>query len=332
MEGLAGVFVLVAALFVAVFMLFGTAAMGRKRRKEARRQIVTKAAGSLGLQNVDDHRVSSAEFALRSKGAGSAASNFITGSYKSVPVTLFDLSTFAIVSNGRRAAKTYSWYSCAVTEVPAELPHLVIEPDKSFSRLDTEPAGIEDVRIGSTAFDRMFAVRLANLHSDGVASTLKVLAAEDARVRALLEEKSEIQRRFAETLLDTNMIEFLLSTAGVYSFEILGRYVLCYRSEVDPSLFPSLLDTLVKFRERIPRAAFAMFAPQQPEEAEERVVDLTTSSSRAEPMPDAAASPLGISPEELPLAPDDPRLEELLERLGPDVLRAAGLLPPEPSA
>lgn len=340
MEGLVVLFLLIGLVFVVAWITIGATAYARYRRKRLRRLVMRGAAPELGLTFSERHPVASVPFALRSTGDGSGVANFLSGPWAGVELTAFDAWYYRNFSEGKAPLRRYTWFTCAVTEIDASWPHLTIAPESIGSRLMDRTGIGEDLQLESEAFNRMFEVQargsafmtkafnfsmqiggpLRGLHDAFAAA-----AAQDPLVRAQTSRSPQDQKRFAYAFIDARMMEWLLSTGGRYRFEVLDRYLLC-ATEQTSELKP-LLDTLVAFARQIPRAAWTLYGrpgdpvagPASPAPEPERHAPAAVA---AEPV----AAPAGgdaralIRPEELPLAPDDPRIDELKKILTPEQL------------
>jgi hypothetical protein len=66
-------------------------------------------------------------------------------------------------------------------------------------------------------------------------------------------------RRFAVTLVDARMIDFLLSTDARFGFFVKGRWVLLVSDPVSPSLVPALMRLAETFVENVPRVVYELW-------------------------------------------------------------------------
>jgi hypothetical protein len=66
-------------------------------------------------------------------------------------------------------------------------------------------------------------------------------------------------RRFAQTLVDPQMLEFLVATKGELNFELAGRWLLVWSSPIAPRLLPGLLKMAEEFVAHIPRVAWELY-------------------------------------------------------------------------
>ncbi len=167
-------------------------------------------------------------FRLFTRGDGRGAENVVWGTWREAPFTAFDFWYYTEHSNSRgQRSRSYRRFSCAMVEVPASFPHLEVAREGFLTAL-ADRLGLEDIEMESPEFNRRFNVRAAD-------------------------------RRFAYTLLDARMIEWLVSFDQGLAFEVLGNRVLAYRSRTAPQLLLPTLGTLEMFRRRIPNVALTLY-------------------------------------------------------------------------
>jgi hypothetical protein len=150
--------------------------------------------------------------------------NVLWGPWRGLQVRAFEYE-YSAGEDDRRA------FSCAMVAIPGGWPTLVIRPVSLASRLADVAA--PDVAFESEAFDRAFSVRC-----------------ED--------------RRFASAFVDARMIAWLLSLEPQWGFEIDGPWILGYRDRVQPWELESVLETMAKFIDTIPRVVTSMFPEALP--------------------------------------------------------------------
>jgi hypothetical protein len=134
---------------------------------------------------------------------------------------------FDIWWRGRDDDRVESRRTCALADVGAIFPRLRIEPAGAFDR--------GDVQLEWGEFHEHFVV-----HTE--------------------------DERFAYTLLDEAMMEFLVRVAKGSTVEVAGSFV-CFSPgrELDPADWPRLVTFLVEFDRRIPRAVWHLYpAPGAP--------------------------------------------------------------------
>jgi hypothetical protein len=160
---------------------------------------------------------------LLSKGDKQRFRNLLQGRWGGIDLQEFDL---AIIENEGRSSST-TWYSCAVTQVPAWCQTLTIRPEHLVERVTGQLLG-HDVPFESEQFQRSFKV-----------------TCEDAR--------------FASAFVDARMMAWLLAHGRGWTFEVAGCWVLCYRKVVRPEELVPLLGTLRGFADHIPRVVSELY-------------------------------------------------------------------------
>lgn len=344
MEGLLVLFLLIGAGFIAVWVMAGAAWFARFRRKRLRRTIMTGVAGRMRMTHADHHPLSKVPFALLLRGDGRGTANFLSGTWGGdIRVTAFDAWTYVNVTDNKAPLRKYTWWSCAVTEIAADFPQLTIYPETLGTKLLDRTGLGEDLQFESEAFNRLFEVRLPT--RSAIRHTLNMTLASGRGMRGfrhgmtlarannplMAPKPAEEQNRFAYAFIDARMMDWLIQTTGTYRFEVIGRYLFVATKQAT-DLAP-MLDTLRTFAQMIPRAAFTLFAGNanpvepvpEPEPPRER-------PARSGPRTDAQLGwadddpRLSIHPEDLPLAPDDPRIPKLREVITDrDTLRLLGI-------
>jgi hypothetical protein len=160
---------------------------------------------------------------LLSKGDKQRFRNLLQGRWGGIDLQEFDL---AIIENEGRSSST-TWYSCAVTQVPAWCQTLTIRPEHLVERVTGQLLG-HDVPFESEQFQRSFKV-----------------TCEDAR--------------FASAFVDARMMAWLLAHGRGWTFEVAGCWTLCYRKIVRPEELVPLLGTLRGFADHIPRVVSELY-------------------------------------------------------------------------
>lgn len=180
-------------------------------------------------------------FRLFAKGDKRKVDNVLWGTWKGIPVKVFDYMYFEEVRN-----PTLGWWkhraafrrlSCAVVEVPssAGFPPLHIAPEGVLSRL-ADHVGLRDIELESGEFNARYQVQAS-------------------------------ERRFAYELIDARMMRWLLSLPRPVCFEVAGRWILAYHGRVRPTALIPLIGSAAGFRERVPSAAMSLYGVEQKEEA-----------------------------------------------------------------
>ena len=183
-------------------------------RKQKRRREVAQAAAALGLEySADDpYGLLELPFTLLSEGDGRGCNNVIAGTYEEMPVKEFDYWYYTESTNSKGGtSRTYHYFSCAVTEVQAECPHVAISPESILTRL-ADHLGFQDIQFESEEFNRRFRVKSSD-------------------------------PKFATDLVDARMMQWLDDGKG-WSFEVCGPWLLCSGSRLRAPTLSSLLDVL----------------------------------------------------------------------------------------
>jgi hypothetical protein len=128
---------------------------------------------------------------------------------------------------GGRIEKIYHRSSCAMALVGSSWPDITIVREGVFEKLLNTLAG-GDIDFESEEFNRVFAVRC-------------------------------LDRRFANAIIDAQMLDFLLSTKGELSFELKGRWLLVWTAPVHPRLMPGLLRVAEEFVAHVPPVVWELY-------------------------------------------------------------------------
>jgi hypothetical protein len=129
--------------------------------------------------------------------------------------------------NMGRAVRSYRRFSCVLAQVDGSWPEVSITKD-GFVEKALDLVGLGSIELESDEFNRRFALRSSD-------------------------------RRFAVTLCDARMIEFLLTTEAQFAFAVKGRWVLLASDPVAPDLVPALMRVAESFVERIPRVVYELW-------------------------------------------------------------------------
>ncbi len=154
-----------------------------------------------------------------------AVDNVLWGAWHGLELRAFDYAYSETEKHVRR-------FSCAAAAIPGGWPSLDIRPETLRTAV-ADRLAMPDVRFESDAFNRAFEVRCE-------------------------------EPRFASAVIDARMIEWLLGMAPTPGFEVQGRWILAYRSQVQPWELEELLGLLEAFVERIPGAARSLYPEALP--------------------------------------------------------------------
>ena len=165
-------------------------------------------------------------FSLFAKGDGRGVENVASGQWKGKhSVTAFDYWYYTESTDSKgHTSRSYQRFSCATIDVAAAFPHLEIAREGLFTRL-ADRLGMEDIEFESPEFNRRYNVKAG-------------------------------ERRFAFELLDGKMLRWLVDFDQGLAYEVAGNKVLAYRKRQGAAGMMPLIETLLMFRERIPRVAW----------------------------------------------------------------------------
>jgi hypothetical protein len=230
-------------LLLAVFMVFGLVSIRAWQRHAQRQKELPRVARSAGLSYSEGDAFDSARvpFRLFRQGDGHEVSNTMWGKAPDgAPVRAFDYSYYVESRDGTlsmglnpgrdnqvEVQRRYKHFTCALTEVPVVWPHLVITPEKGMARVANLLVG-DDIDFESGEFNRMFRI-----------------TCED--------------RQFAQTFIDAQMIDFLLTTKGEFQVEVRGRWILLSTGQLPPRGFPGLINLSNAMRAVIPPLVWDLY-------------------------------------------------------------------------
>jgi Protein of unknown function (DUF3137) len=216
---------------VVLVVIGGVAAIGamwwwQYRTQRKRRAGLFTVANQLGLRfSIDDpDGTVGLPFALFTKGKKRGVENVMWGTRDGVPIRLFDYWYYEERSDGKGTTRTYYRYTCAVLTVAADCPALRIGRENILTRLGSS-LGFKDVELEYDDFNRAFRVHC-----------------ED--------------QRFAFSILDGRMMEWLLELHSLEALEIVGPYVLFIAPKLEPNSWPVLCEVIEQFHVLVPRVVW----------------------------------------------------------------------------
>ena len=219
-----------AVLIVAIALLAGLLIWAGWAANKRRREAFAALAKKLGLRYEPDDPYDTTElpFALFSLGSRRSAENMLSGETGGIRVRLFDY-WYQVVQHNANGPDTTSTYrfSCAIGELDAQCPHLVLQHETFMTRL-ADHLGFRDIEFESEEFNKAFQVK-----------------SDDAR--------------FASALVDPRMMQWLLDEGGAAAYEVCGALALCYTHRVKPPEYESLLGVLRRFREHVPNVVSSLY-------------------------------------------------------------------------
>jgi hypothetical protein len=176
----------------------------------------------------DVEHVAGMPFALFAKGDGREVDLIVTGTHNGLPMRMFDFMYYENNSDGRgRRSRTYYRFTCALIQIPAGCPPLRLDHEGFLTRLGSH-VGIRDVELEYDDFNQRFRVKCK-------------------------------EQKFAFTLLDGEMMQWLLDHDGFETVEVVGPWVLLAVSQLDPGRWPGLGGWLDEFHAHMPPLVFTTY-------------------------------------------------------------------------
>jgi uncharacterized protein DUF3137 len=219
-------FVVVAGAMIAV-------AYVQYRARLARMNAVAAIGRTVGFSfsAEDADRIVSMPFVLFSKGDGRGVECVLSGTHDGLPMRLFDYWYYDETDDGRGdRSRQYHRFTCAVATIPAACPRFQIGYENFLTRLG-DHLGLNDVELEYDDFNRRFRVKCAD-------------------------------QKFAFSLLDGQMMEWLLGSASFAAVEIDGPWVLVAADKLEPSQWLALGSWLEQFHHQIPPVVYSTYPPQ----------------------------------------------------------------------
>jgi hypothetical protein len=119
--------------------------------------------------------------------------------------------------------------SCAILQIPAACPPLCLDHEDFLTKLGRQ-VGIHDVELECDEFNKRFRVKCP-------------------------------EQKFAFTLLDGDMMQWLLDRDGFETLEVVGPWVLLAVNRLDPARWPDLGTWLDQFHAHVPPLVFSTYPP-----------------------------------------------------------------------
>jgi hypothetical protein len=218
---------LIFALFIlVVVLLIWSSVVAARKKREAFLALSVK----LGLRYdiKDPFDTVDLPFALFRKGDSRGVENVLSGEAAGMRVRLFDyhFTETSTDSDGHMSSSTYP-FSCALAEIDADCPHLVLEQENLMTRLSRH-LGFHDIELESEEFNKRY-----------------IVASDD--------------KKFAYAILDARMMAWLMDEGGVCQYEVVGPLALCYGKRVKPVEYENLLEVLRRFHAHVPTVVASMY-------------------------------------------------------------------------
>jgi hypothetical protein len=222
---------------VAVLLVIGAVVVGavfylRYRARQQHIRGVAALAQRLGFafQLHDDDHIADMPFALFSRGDGHEADLIVSGTHNGMRLRMFDFMYYENNSDGRgNRSRTYHRFTCAILQIPAACPPLCLEHEDFLTKLGRH-VGIHDVELEYDEFNKRFRVKCK-------------------------------EQKFAFTLLDGDMMQWLLDRDGFETLEVVGPWVLLAENRLDPARWPDLGTWLDQFHAHVPPLVFSTYPP-----------------------------------------------------------------------
>jgi hypothetical protein len=237
-------------LFVVAILAVGAlGAWFSYNRKKQRRLALARFAGQNGLtySRQDVMGMLDYPFRLLSMGEGRGCENLVSGIWKGTPVREADYwyYTESTDSNGH-TSRSYRYFSILVMDLDASLPYVSVQRETMLTRL-AHHLGFHDVDLESQDFNRAFQVK-----------------AED--------------REFCFKLIDARMMQWMLTLAGGYGFEVRGPNAMVSCHRLAPAQILAIFDTAQAFCDHIPRLVWNAYGTK-PREPQRGIKDIERSPS-----------------------------------------------------
>jgi hypothetical protein len=222
--------------FVVLAVVIGAIAAAfaylRYRARQARIASVRALARRIGFTfSLDDvDRVVDMPFALFAKGDGRKVELVCAGVHNGLPLRLFDYWYYDESSDGHgNRSRSYHRFTGAILQMPAACPHLCLGHEDFLTRLGSH-VGFHDVELEYDDFNRRFRVKCKD-------------------------------QKFAFTLLDGEMMQWLLDCDGFEALEVVGPWVLLAVNQLDPARWLELGAWFDQFHAHVPPLVYSAYPP-----------------------------------------------------------------------
>jgi hypothetical protein len=225
---------------VVVVVVVGLAALGaiwwyRYQAQQKRIAALAEFAQDVGFEFAvrDPHNTIGLPFALFKRGDGRRVEHVMWGDRNGLPMRIFDYWYYDESSDGRgNRSRTYHRYTGAVLSIAADCPTLRIGHEGVMSRIGSA-LGFKDVELEYDDFNREYRVNCDD-------------------------------QKFAFSLLDGRMMEWLLRVTSIDVLEVVGPFVLIAAPQLAPERWRTLVQVAEEFHERVPQVVWTTW-PRGPE-------------------------------------------------------------------
>lgn len=200
-----------------------------QRHRRAEDLAAVAARNGLDYSAHDPFGLTRVPFPLFRKGDGRVAKHVVWRQREDgLPTRAFDFSYFVETKDDTgQVRRTYTHFSCVMAQVDGSWPDVTIQRS-GFLAKALSLVGLGDIEVESEEFNRLFSLRSPD-------------------------------RRFAITLVDARMIDFLVSTEASFAFAMKGRWVLLASNPVEPAMVPALMRVAETFVAHIPRVVYELW-------------------------------------------------------------------------
>jgi hypothetical protein len=228
LSGVGVVLIVVVLLAVAV----GAAYLNYRNRK-MRETAVAALARRIGFtySTVDTDHIVDMPFVLFSKGDGRGVELVISGQHNGVPLRVFDYWYYDETSDSQGSrSRSYHRFTCGIVTIAAACPRLRISHENMLTRLG-DHLGLRDVEFEYDDFNRHFRVKCND-------------------------------QKFAFSLLDGSMMQWLLGADTFDCVEVDGPWVLIAVPKLDPARWLDVGTWLDQFHRQIPAVVYSTYPPR----------------------------------------------------------------------
>jgi hypothetical protein len=224
-------------VFVVVVIVAAVVGVGgywyiKYRTRQERIRAVAALAQRLGFRFSlnDGEHLADMPFALFAKGDGHEADLIVSGTHNGLPLRMFDFMYYETSSDGHgNRSRRYYRFTCAILQIPAACPPLCLSHEDFLSRLGSH-VGFHDVELEYDDFNKRFRVKCK-------------------------------EQKFAFTLLDGGMMQWLLDQDAFEYLEVVGPWVLLARDRLPPSVWTNLGVWLDAFHAHVPELVYSTYPP-----------------------------------------------------------------------
>ncbi|HXJ63707.1 MAG TPA: hypothetical protein VNN79_08125 [Actinomycetota bacterium] len=219
----------VALLVIGILAIIGVSIWYGWWAKKKRQEALAIAARQLGLQYspVDTFNCLGLPFGLFSRGDGRGTENVLWGTWQNLNLREFEYWYYEETTDSEgHTSRSYSHFSCVVTEIPMQSAGLSITKENIFTRF-ADHVGLRDIEFESEQFNRAYNIKSRD-------------------------------KKFANDVVDARMMQWLMQSGEGYAFEMNGPYVLVYCKRRRPNELAPLLGSLQQYIGHIPKVAYSL--------------------------------------------------------------------------